>query len=124
MGAKKIETRRWSTAYRGELLIHASSGKAGGLLAQDPPFTRFIPNFQQLPFGAIIGKVVLEEVVPVKQLLLTDAALNQLTLEERAFGDYGAGRYAWVLSDPVAFLTPIPAKGHLHLWDYNGPLGA
>lgn len=26
-GYKKIETRSWKTNYRGEILIHASSGK-------------------------------------------------------------------------------------------------
>ena len=30
LGAKKIETRSWNTAFRGELLIHASLGKHYG----------------------------------------------------------------------------------------------
>jgi hypothetical protein len=29
IGAKKIETRSWSTAYRGPLAIHAAKGLAG-----------------------------------------------------------------------------------------------
>ena len=120
MGAKKIETRSWSTRYRGELLIHASLGKSGALLAQEPPFTRYIADFNALPFGAIIGKVVLEDVLPVEQFNLPDAAFNVLTLEEKAFGDYSRGRYGWILSDPVAFAKPIPVKGALMLWEYKG----
>lgn len=122
MGHKKIETRRWSTKYRGELLIHASMGKAGGLLAKEPPFTKYITDFNSLPFGAIIGKVILEDIVPVDHLTISTAAINQLALEEKAFGDYTAGRYAWILTDAIAFTTAITASGKLHLWDYTGPI--
>src|SRR6476661_3662016 len=94
LGAKKIQTRSWRTAHRGELLIHASLGKKGGVLVSEAPFKKYIPDFKQLPFGAIIGKVYLEDVVPVESLLYSDAMLNHLTLEEKAFGDYGKGRFA------------------------------
>ena len=122
VGAKKIETRSWRTKYRGELLIHASLGKAGALLAQQPPFTKYISSFEDLPFGAIIGKVVLEDVLPVEQFNLSDTAINKLTLEEKAFGDYSHGRYGWILSDAVQFAKPIPFKGALMLWEYKGEL--
>lgn len=122
MGHKKIETRRWQTAYRGELLIHASSGKAGGLLAKEPPFSKYISNFNQMPFGSIIGKVWLDDIVPVHQLSYPAETINRLALEERAFGDYTAGRFAWILSHPQIFKKPISAAGKLHLWDYTGPI--
>ncbi len=122
MGAKKIETRSWSTKHRGELLIHASSGKAGALLAAELPFSKYIPDFTALPFGALIGKVQLDEVISVDTLPLTQQELNHLSLEERAFGDYGRGRWAWILSEPVAFEDPLPMRGHLHLWNYDGPV--
>lgn len=121
-GVKKIETRSWSTAYRGELLIHASKGKRGRLLTREPPFTNYISSFEQLPFGAIIGTVILEKIMPVELFHLSDAVFNRLTLEEKAFGDYSHGRYGWVLSEPVVFTKPIPAKGSLVLWEYNGEL--
>src|SRR5215212_7218280 len=85
MGLKKIETRSWQTSYRGELLIHASLGKTGGLIAKEPPFVKYIPDFKNLPFGAIIGKVVLENILPVESFYFSDAVMNQLTLEEKAF---------------------------------------
>lgn len=121
MGLKKIETRSWSTKHRGELLIHASSGKAGRLLALEPPFSTYI-QFDQLPFGAIIGRVLLTDVVKIEELLLSGPTINQLTLEERAFGDYTGGRYAWLLEDPVAFDKPVPVGGTLGLWEYSGAM--
>ena len=118
-GVKKIETRSWRTAYRGELLIHASSGKKGGILVTESPFEKYIPNFSSLPFSAIIGKVILNAVVPVEQLHLSDGHLNALTLEEKAFGDYTKGRYAWLLSEPVEFKKPVSTGGALGLWEYS-----
>lgn len=118
MGAKKIETRSWRTDYRGELLIHASRGKKGAALCGDPLFRNHIPSFQQLPFGAVIGSVKLRDVVPVEMLQLPDATLASLTLEEKAFGDYTKGRYAWLLEEPVQFRHPLPANGSLGLWNY------
>jgi hypothetical protein len=119
LGAKKIETRSWRTAHRGDLLIHASLGKKGGVLVNEAPFKKYIPDFRQLPFGAIIGKVHLDDVVPVESLLYSDAMLNHLTLEEKAFGDYSKGRYAWILSEPEPFDKIIPIRGTLGLWQFE-----
>jgi len=118
IGAKTIETRSWQTTYRGELLIHASRNRKGGILCQEPPFSNYIKSFDSLPFGAIIGSVQLKDVLPVELLLLPDAKLAALTLEEKAFGDYTKGRYAWVLQNPVAFAKPIYINGSLGLWNY------
>ena len=119
MGAKTIETRSWQTAYRGELLIHASSGRKGSVLCNELPFRNYIPSFRQLPFGAIIGSVTLRDIVPVELLDLPSTRLAALTLEEKAFGDYTKGRYAWLLENPVPFAHPIPINGSLGLWDYR-----
>ena len=119
MGLKTIETRSWRTAYRGSVLIQASLGKKGKILATEPPFSKYIPDFEALPFGAIIGQVQLDDVVPVEHLFFSNAKLAALTLEEKAFGDYTKGRYAWLLSEPVMFDEPIPVKGGLGLWKYK-----
>jgi hypothetical protein len=118
MGAKTIETRSWQTAHRGPLLIHASTGRKGSILCAQPPFGNYIKDFSRLPFGAIIGTVTLTDVVPVETLLLPASQLALLTLEEKAFGDYTKGRYAWLLSDPVMLPQPIFIKGSLGLWNY------
>ncbi len=120
MGVKKIETRSWSTKFRGELLIYASMGKAGSIFCNENPFKKYVPDFYKLPFGAIIGKVTLTDIIRIKTGALsyaTDEMLNNLTLEEKAFGDYTEGRYAWILEEAQEFKKPVPAKGMLTLWD-------
>jgi activating signal cointegrator 1 len=119
MGLKKLETRSWSTKHRGELLIHASMGQSGALLAQEPPFSKYITDFSKLPFGAIIGKVQLTDIIKVQSLHMSDAVINQLTMEERAFGDYSNGRYVWVLEEPELFTKPVKIKGTLGLWNFE-----
>ena len=119
MGRKQIETRSWQTAYRGPLLIHASMGKKGKILATSPPFSTYISDFDALPFGAIIGQVELEDIVPVEQLFYSTQKLAALTLEENAFGDYTKGRYAWLFSEAVMFEEIIPVKGGLGIWKYR-----
>jgi hypothetical protein len=48
-----------------------------------------------------------------------DEMMNKLTMEEKAFGDYTAGRFAWILQDPVAFKTLLGARGSLTLWEFD-----
>lgn len=45
-----------------------------------------------------------------------------LDSNEYAFGDYSAGRFAWLLADVRLLPEPIPAKGALSLWEYTGEL--
>lgn len=47
---------------------------------------------------------------------------HQLTTQERAFGDYSVGRFVWLLTSIQPLATPIPAKGALGLWDWEGLL--
>lgn len=119
IGAKKIETRSWQTQHRGKLLIHASTGKAGSIFVNELPFKKYIEDFNKLPFGAIIGMVSLIDIVRTEELFLDDTEMNKLTMEEKAFGDYSSGRFAWILEYPVQFATSIPARGSLRLWNYN-----
>ncbi len=122
IGAKQVETRSWSTAYRGPLLIHASKGKAGEIFAHEPPFKKYIPDFKQLPFGYIIGKAILTDVIRIGTGFLLNTSnemLDKLTMEEKAFGDYTPGRFAWLFEKPVAFKTPIGARGSLTLWEFD-----
>lgn len=45
-----------------------------------------------------------------------------LTDQERAFGLYASGRFAWLLMDTMALTVPVPARGHQQLWNYEGAL--
>jgi hypothetical protein len=47
---------------------------------------------------------------------------HRLTDQERAFGDYTPGRFVWLLSNVRALPEPVPCKGALGLWNYEGQL--
>ena len=117
-GAKKIETRTWTTSHRGELAIHASLGKKAADPAKQKPFCKYIENFSELPFGAIIGKVRLVDVIRIDPFQNLDGLLKMIDRDEKAFDDFTEGRYAWILEEPVAFQDVIPVKGSLGVWEY------
>ena len=41
------------------------------------------------------------------------------TPRERAFGNWSPGRYGWILSNPILFEKPIPARGKQGIWDWE-----
>jgi len=117
IGAKRIETRSWSTGYRGPLAIHASQGFPGWAkdVCREEPLRRMllaagIAGVCDLPRGAVIATCRLGGCLPTK--------IFSPSGQEREFGDYGPGRFAWMLDSIVALPTPIPAKGALGLWDW------
>jgi hypothetical protein len=123
MGVKKIETRSWSTRYRGPLLIHAAASMPNfnKWLCTQEPFIRYIQDLGELPLGKILGQVTIDSIINTS--MLDDIAAKGIihipdVKTERAFGDYSPGRYGWYCIDPVAFKTPIPAKGQLGLWAF------
>jgi len=113
LGVKTVETRSWSTAYRGPLLIHAGRGN------EDVDFSRHVAAgglmpAQRPPLGVIVAKARLVDVVPTSDLA---AHASRLTPLERELGDYSPGRFAWILED-VEPIDPPPAwRGALGLWD-------
>ena len=121
-GNKKIETRSWKTSFRGEILIHASKKDMTHSLADRMTasefkyFVRCGIGFSSLPTGSIIGVVTISDCI-----LMTDEFIRKLKKEdpqEFAFGDYEAGRYAWILKDPKTMVPPARnIKGKLGLWN-------
>ena len=144
LGHKKIETRSWNTKYRGEIYIHASSKHpTPDFWTKEPYLTPFVKHglikcetvsggiekiiayHSFMPTGVIVGKVNLIETfkftypLPDEYRPMCDADGWELTEKEIAFGDYSPGRYGWLLSNPVIFDKPIPAKGKLGIWDFE-----
>lgn len=159
LGRKRIETRSWSTTYRGTLAIHQAKGPGDfgdfseirKLCGTQPFFDNLmtiVPNFddycdrdlifEALPRGKVVAVCELVDVVK------TNSSFPNLQVEpwftgrrgsevwdvppaketdERAFGDYSPGRYAWLLADVRALPEPIPARGALSLWDWDAPAG-
>jgi len=124
VGQKKIETRHWSTSYRGPLAIHAALKWNGELreICQREPFWTVIREagygVKPLPLGAIIATCRLTD------CMRTDVAIEHSIFDrcpphERWFGDFSYGRWAWILEDVRALPEPIPAKGSQGLWDYD-----
>ena len=127
IGAKQIETRNWSTAYRGWLAIHASKTWSDELAALciDDTFARVlvgagITHTLDLPRGAIVAVGNLHKVGEI--LRRRDGAVMvrgqelPITGDELDFGDYTAGRYGWVMTNVHPLPEPVPCRGALGLW--------
>lgn len=134
-GAKRVETRSWSTPYRGWLLIHASKAfpREDQDLIWSEPFESAVKRALHVPLwsprdvvkivprGAIIGAARLRgcyRIGPREFWPPAGSELDQLlTPTEREFGNYESGRWAWVLGNAWALSEPIPSRGALGLWD-------
>jgi hypothetical protein len=120
IGAKAVETRSWSTSHRGDLAIHAAKGFPAWArrLCWQGPFAHALigagyTTWQELPVGEVVAEVQLVDVVP------TISIRFRLSEQELAFGDYGDGRFAWVLKEPVRQDAPVPVRGALGLWEWR-----
>ncbi len=125
LGAKRIETRSWSTSYRGPLAIHASGriSREAAVICREPPFREALAaggygeesgsasNPFGLPLGAVIAVALL---VDVQRITRAHAPAEP----ERSFGDYTPGRFAWLLDHVRLLPEPVAAKGALGLWEW------
>ena len=139
IGAKRIETRSWSTDHRGAIFLHASKKKSREQinLWHEEPFHSVlreagIRRWQDLPLGAVLGTVEIIDCKPiVAEYVPTAAGLSEWHEEqdatgmqpppepERSFGNYGPGRFAWMLDRPNKFNTPIPHPGRQRLFNIH-----
>jgi activating signal cointegrator 1 len=128
LGEKRVETREWTTKYRGPLAIHATTKLPPrwlGVSRHSDTFTDGIADvlnvrrdhvqtaMRNLPYGAvvcIVRLVAIERTSDVREILCE---------RERIFGNYENGRYAWFLELDEAFAKAIPAKGNRMLWNWN-----
>jgi activating signal cointegrator 1 len=104
VGAKTIETRSWSTRYRGPIAIHAAKRWSRDQLdfcrwSQVEHALRGMismprrPPREALPFGVIVAVADLVDCYEI------DAVNLPSSPTERAFGDYTPGRFAWQLAN-------------------------
>lgn len=138
INAKQIETRSWATTYRGLLAIHAAinlepvGGEQGLMeLCRTEPFRSVLLaagfiGTPQLPRGCVVAVCELGDCVPTTWP--KDASgirreyadwVYDLSVQERAFGDYTPGRYGWTLWHIARLSTPEPARGKQGLWDWT-----
>lgn len=120
IGAKRIETRSWSTNYRGQIAIHAAKGfpPSARELCAKPPFSTALNSvglsLLDLPTGAVIATAELWRVLRIDWNVST---LLPPPEPELSFGDYTPLRYAWYFRH-VRAIDPVPAKGALGLWEW------
>lgn len=127
-GAKAIETRGWSTPYRGPIAIHAAKawsryqrdaamrlaseieGLAGlggtGMLAT----LLWVQEPENWPRGCVVAVAELVACVSTEDLA------PGLTTLEGQMGNYAAGRFGWVLRDVARLERPLPLRGRQGLW--------
>ena len=110
---KGFETRYWqpNQRYCGELLIHAAQRFDFDQIETckselfKEQLSMYYNRFQDLPLGAIVGKVRLVGFHKAENVQ------SRLDKYAAAFGDYSMGRYAWEIVEPVLFGNKIPYKG-------------
>lgn len=139
-GEKAIETRSWSTPYRGPLAIHASSSfpmeareicrlrifreSLEGRGIDVDRLSRPRSGYQPLPLGRIVALCALVEIHRTAFIRerIGEVMENGIafTMKERNFGDFEPGRFAWVLADVQMLKNPIPYRGALGLREVWG----
>jgi activating signal cointegrator 1 len=136
LGHKSVETRCWSTKYRGELAIHSAAklpAKWLGASRHEDGFRDALADIfnarrdrdertgfhvddaiKALPLGKVLCIVRLVDIQDTGSM---DCC--ELPETERLFGNYENGRYAWFLEMVERFETPIMAKGNRMLWNWE-----
>lgn len=135
IGSKRIETRSWSTHYRGLLAIHASKRCVQSEITHISAHWNWCGALRPvgltmggdedlkdlLPFGAIVavgnlvdvrptGRFTVEEIETVRYPFgEKEGSLYGWT--ERQMGNYDLGRFGWVFDWVKPLKEPIPFKG-------------
>jgi hypothetical protein len=128
LGENTIETRSWSTRYRGALAIHTARAFPADAraLCDEDPYRRVLhrggyASADELPRGTVIALARLDDVIAFTRTSLRDtrarSAQGLLPEHEADFGDFSPGRFGFVLSHVEPLSTPVPVKGMLGLWD-------
>lgn len=121
MGAKVYETRTWRTDHTGRLFIHAAKFglrvKEQRRMESQIEWRRTlrmlgVGAIEDLPQGAVLGCVNLLKCDSVEDL-------PNLSPDERLWGDFRPGRWAWKCSRPTRFM-PVQMKGAQGLWSPTG----
>lgn len=144
---KTIETRSWSTKYRGPLAIHAGLSQIGaGECSECWDALRAEVGWTETPLGAVVATCTLVDVVPTDSMAdltrITGGEFPCIDLRDtdwmdehepmcdyggrtwdlaanRPYGDFTSGRFAWLLADIVPLDPPVPAKGRQGLWEWT-----
>lgn len=117
-GMKRIETRSWPTAYRGEIAIHAgmhpmfcdTDDLALALLEMRTKSKDLAAYEKLLARGAVVAAAMLVDCVRTEDVAV-DLGETELLL-----GNYSRGRWAWLLGNVIALDHPVHCRGQQGLW--------
>lgn len=134
VGSKRVETRSWSTDYRGLIAIHAAKRlKKNELIYHSAcwnwcsalaPLGKRMGDSKALwdlmPFGAIVATARLtgckrtddftQEELDTERFP-TGVSVTNYPWTERQMGNFELGRFGWILEDVQPTRWPIPFKG-------------
>lgn len=127
IGAKRFETRSWETDYRGPIAIHASKKFTGVQheICFSEPFATVLMRelFGNEPLGAfMMHRIQCGAVLATGELtccLPTESIAAGLSDQERAFGDFTPGRFAWGIERVKLLKKPVVCAGRLGLWEWE-----
>lgn len=121
VGAKRYETRSWKTNYRGPLAIHSSLKfpHSAQALCRAEPFASALLGNTDLPLGCVVAICDLAAVFSTSTDDSLFGAATEWPSSELPFGDFGPGRFAWLLTNVRSLENPIPARGTLSLWEWD-----
>lgn len=144
-GLKGPETRSWRVPryiLGQRIAIHASKGFPGwakALCRQEPFCTVITENLRRneagqfcfdevlknFPLGAVVCTAIVTGCVRTEDVGVLGQSYESVktlwvTPQQWAFGDYSPGRFAWILEDIKPLSEPVPAKGMLSLWEWEG----
>lgn len=132
LGSKRVETRSWGTKYRGRLAIHAAKRLHVNELIHLHSCWNWVGamagigwgwgNDQRVPYDLPLGSVVavceLVDCRPTDSFTLgeieqprTGPKGDGYQWTERQMGNFGLGRFGWVLDNIRPLCEPVPFKG-------------
>jgi len=125
LGLKVNETRTWPAppSVVGQTIGIASTKSLNSqqrAAFNDPEFQEryqrwALPSLEELPRGFLLGTVILDSVE-----LMTEDYLDEVSAEEKLYGWYAVGNFAWRLRNPKPLSRPIPIVGRQGIFEWDG----
>jgi len=119
---KRHETRHWATRHRGKLLVHAAKHFERDV---DRDLAELLKDefgrdwARDLPTGALLGIVDLEDCIATEELRPVDPErMADDAISDLVCGDFGDGRFGWRRGPTfIRFRDPVPYRGYQGLFN-------
>ena len=113
---KIIETRSWSTSFRGRIAIHAGK-KIDKKVFEIPYYREVLSNYGITASNIITSAIICTcDIVDVRK---SEDVRDHISAKELAFGNYENNRFCWMLENINKIDPVLNVKGMLGLWKYK-----